>query len=373
MATKLLDIIHSFFETDKKEENNSEGETQVVENETREENKIELSAVIDFVRELEAYYTNDILKYKSDYINNTRLEDDELIFLKKKIKEYEYAVKLIIAIKEKLLEKENEYKELWRKTSYSFYDELENVKLKDILYESFEIIKQLMSINVIPELDEIIRKRLENYKGAWNISQISIPENTSMRIINRSSNIETYQFGKFQKKVIDNCVYDELLPEQLMSIKKLKVKISFEKPANKHIWIRATTINRTQLNQLKKTTFFENDWENEMQDNLTYDIVEFNDIEHYIRAITELLLPRNSYIIISIVNPNYEILEMLQEYIEVDQKNQRIKVIDKMRFLLPERTGIYSDNLQIQCICRKSRLEEITFKPYNQFVGKFLT
>ena len=369
MANKILDTIYNFFEIDKK--NNNATENPITENEMREEKQIEISVVIDFARELEAYYTNDIFKQKSDYINDVSLTDDQVKFLKKKIQEYEYALKLIVKIKEKLLQIEKGYKELWSKTSYSFYDELESAKLKDILFEAFQVVKQLAAINAIPELDEIIRKRLISYQKSWNLESEDIPKNIGLRIIKKREIIETYQFGDFQKEIIESDSYHNLLIEQLSAIKKLKVKFSFESPVNNNIWIRCTTINRQQLEYLKKTTFFYNDWENGVRDEIVFDIVECNDIEYYVRAMLELLLPRKSYVIISIVNPNFEMLDLLQDAIEIDNQNRKVKIVNKMVFLLPERTG-YKDNLQIECVSRKQRLEEISFKSYSDFINKFI-
>lgn len=371
MANKILDTIYNFFEIDKKNNNATENPVTETENEVREEKQIEISVVIDFVRELEAYYTNDIFKQKSDYINDVSLTDDQVKFLKKKIQEYEYAVKLIVGIKEELLQIDRGYKELWRKSSYSFYDELESAKLKDILFEAFKVVKQLAAINAIPDLDEIIRKRLVSYQKSWNLEGEDIPKNTGLRIIDKKDNIETYRFGDFQKEIIESSSYHNLLIEQLRAIRNLKIKLLFESPANNNVWIRCTTINRQQLEYLKRTTFFYNDWENVVRDEIVFDIVECNDIEYYVRAMLELLLPRKSYVIISIMNPNFEILDLLKDVIEVDSQNRKVKIIDKMAFLLPERTG-YKDNLQIECVSRKQRLEEITFKSYSDFINKFI-
>lgn len=372
MANKILDKIYNFFEIDKKDNATDENSVSEKGDEVREEKQIEIAVVIDFVRELEAYYTNDIFKQKSDYINDVSLTDEQAKFLKKKIQEYEYAVKLIVGIKEKLLQIEKGYKELWRKSSYSFYDELESAKLKDILFETFQVVKQLAAINAISELDEIIRKRLVSYQKSWNLESEDIPKNIGLRIISKRENIETYKFGDFQKEIVESGSYYNLLIEQLTAIKKLKVKLLFESPANNNVWIRCATINRQQLEYLKRTTFFYNDWENGVRDELAFDIIECNDIEYYIRAMLELLLPRKSYVIMSIINPNFEMLDLLKNAIEVDSQNRKVKIVNKMTYLLSERTGKYKDNLQIECVSRKQRLEEIYFKPYNDFINKFI-
>lgn len=373
MANKIIELISDFFNIDEKnEENNESKENITVEPEVQEqaEQQVELSSVIDFVRELEAYYTNDIFKKRSAYINNS-LTEDEAIFLKKKIKEYEVSVKLITDIKEKLIEKERGCKELWGKTSYSFYSELENAKLKNTFEEAFEIVKQLTAVNVIPELDDIISKRLITYKKSWKLDE-NIPKNTSLRIIKREGNIETYQFGAFQKKVIDEDLGKELLPEQLSAINKINIQLSFKDPSVSNVWIRCAVIKRRQLEFLKKSTIFPNDWENDASEEIIYDIVDCCDIEYYIRAIMQLLISKKDYLVISIINPNSTFSRIVKDDVEVDLENRRVKIIDKMNFLLSERTGVYGDNLQVAYISRKQNLQKLMFFSFSDFVGNFL-
>lgn len=368
---KILDLISNFFEI-----KNEEKESETVEESVKEEDQkkgervIKLTEVIDFVRELEAYYTNDIFKKRTDYINNS-LTEDWGIFLKKKIQEYEFAVKLIIEIKEKLLEKERSCKDLYGKVSYSFFDELENEKFNLIFQEAFEIVEELMIVNVIPELDHVIRNRLVSYQQNWKLDDKNLSEITSLRIIERKGNIETYQFGNFQKEVIDTGMTKELLPQQLRAIKKMKVQVSFKNPFIDTVWIRCVTVNRQQLEFLKKTTAFVNDWEDNSQDNLIYDIVQYSEIEYYIRAIVQLILARKDYIVITIINPNISILPFIKEAIEIDDASRKVKVTNKMTFLLSERTK-YDDNLQFAYLSKRHSLQKLDFHSFNDFVRKFL-
>lgn len=364
MANKIFKLISNLFEPDE-ERNESVDEVSLsCSSNERNDNTIQLSEVIDFIRELEAYYTNDIFKLKSSYINNDLLEDQVILF-KKKIQQYETSVKVIIKIKERLIEKERECKDLWGKTSYSFYEELENAKLEDVFSKAFEIVVQINSINVIPELDEIIKKRLEMYKENWKLDDYNIPKNTSLRLVERNGNIETYQFGDFRKDVIDIDLAKDLLPEQLSAINKLN--ISFQKPLLGNVWIRCTTINRKQLETLKRSTTFKNDWENGMEEEIVYDIVDCQDIEYYIRAMLQLLLLRNSYVIISIIIPNDNMIDS----VELNVEEKRVRVIDKMKFLLPERIN-YGDNLQFEIVSRKFSLEKLEFRSYSNFIKNFL-
>ncbi len=366
MANKILKSISDFFKLDVEDRENEIVDEVSLANNTnkRNDNTIQLAEVIDFIRELEAYYTNDIFKLKSSYINSALLEDQVILF-KKKIKQYENVVKVIIQIKDNLIQKERECKDLWGKASYSFYEELESAKLEDVFSKAFEIVVQINSINVIPELDEIIRKRLEMYKENWKLDDYNIPKNTSLRLVERNGNVETYQFGDFRKNVIDIDLEKDLLPEQLSAINKLN--IVFQKPPFGNIWVRCTTINRNQLETLKRSTVFKNDWENGIEEEIVYDIVDCKDIEYYIRAMLQLLLLRNSYIIIAIIIPNDNMIDS----VELNLEEKRVRVIDKMKFLLHERIN-YGDNLQFEIISRKSSLEKLEFYSYSDFIKNFL-
>lgn len=367
---KIIEMISNvFLKRNNHEEtlHNENLEKQEEEQRIEDTKTLDLSTVIDFVRELETYYTNDIFKQRYVYMNNS-LTDNQAKFIKKKIQEYELSMNLITRIKGTLLKKEEELREIWGKSSYSFYSELEKAKLEDIFYEAFEIVKQITIVNVIPELDEIIINRLEEYKRNWNIT-IDIPKNTSLRIIEKEGDIDTYRFGDFEKKVIDMEHFIELLPEQLNAINKIKINISFIETAT-NAWIRCTSISRQQLEFLKKSTIFKNDWEFGKESEILYDIIDYSQIEYYIKAIMQLLLIRKEYLLITIINPNTTFINQVKDTVEVN--NNYVKVIDKMKFILPEKKGIYEDNLQFAIVSRKQNLESITFQSYKDFISNFL-
>lgn len=371
MVEKVLKAIADFFILEEDEEETQDKEVVESKEQERTDKPIELSEVIEFIRELESYYTNDIFKEKSEYIDSV-LSEPEIIFFQKKIKGYEIAMKSIVDIKEKLLEKERGFRELWGKATYSFYNELEKQKLKETLEESYEIVSQINAINVIPELDSIIQKRIETYQKSWNIISNNIPRNTSLRIISRIGNIETYQFGQYQKQIIDSQNYHELLPEQINAIKDSSIKLKFKQPTKSGIWIHCATIERNKLEYVKRTTIFTNDWEEAMANQIVYDIVEYQNIEYYIKSILQLLLPRKTYVIMSIINPNEEIYRKIEHAIEKDELNRKVKIINKQAFLLPERTGEYGDNLQFVYISRKQQIKEIVFRPFTEFINNFI-
>ena len=372
----ILDKLLDFIDLDEGEENKNEGDTTLrnsLDQKQNEDTPIKLSEVTDFIRELESYYTNDIFKERSEFIN-ANLSEDEIVLLKKRIAEDEGALEDISCIKDKVIEQERSYSEIWGKSSYSFYDKLESRKLEEIFKETFEIIKKLVEANVKEELDEIIIDRLKVYYKSWKIgSEFTIPINTGLRIKSRSLNEKTnlkedvYQFGVFQKRVIAE---DEntLLKEQIDALKKMQIQLS-GLADTQNVWIRCVTITRKQLNFIKKTLVFPNDWEVGENDKLTYDIVNIEELEYYIRSVLQLILSKKDYVLISMLIPNSN---LLQGIVIVDDAERKVTILDKEKYVLMERNGAYKNNLKFNFISRKEDLRQFSFISYETFVKPFL-
>lgn len=372
----ILDKLLDFIDLDEGGENQNEGDTtsrNSLDQKQNEDTPIKLSEVTDFIRELESYYTNDIFKERSEFIN-ANLSEDEIVLLKKRIAEDEGALEDISCIKDKVIEQERSCSEIWGKSSYSFYDKLESRKLEEIFKETFEIIKKLVDANVKEELDEIIVDRLEVYYKSWKIgSEFTIPINTGLRIKSRSLNKKTnlkeevYQFGVFQKRIIAE---DEntLLKEQIDALKKMQIQIS-ELANTQSVWIRCVTITREQLNFIKKTLVFPNDWEVGENDKLTYDIVNTEELEYYIRSVLQLILSKKDYVLISMLIPNSN---LLQGIVRVDDAERKVTILDKEKYVLMERNGAYKNNLKFNFISRKEDLRQLSFISYETFVKPFL-
>lgn len=371
----ILDKLLDFIDLDEGGENQNEGDTtsrNSLDQKQNEDTPIKLSEVTDFIRELESYYTNDIFKERSEFIN-ANLSEDEIVLLKKRIAEDEGALEDISCIKDKVIEQERSCSEIWGKSSYSFYDKLESRKLEEIFKETFEIIKKLVEANVKEELDEIIIDRLKVYYKSWKIgSEFTVPINTGLRIKSRSLNKKTnlkeevYQFGVFQKRVIAE---DEntLLKEQIEALKKMQIQIS-ELANTQSVWIRCVTITREQLNFIKKTLVFPNDWEVGENDKLTYDIVNTEELEYYIRSVLQLILSKKDYVLISMLIPNSN---LLQGIVRVDDAERKVTILDKEKYVLMERNGAYN-NLKFNFISRKEDLRQLSFISYETFVKPFL-
>lgn len=374
----ILDKLLDFIDLDDREENKDEGETNLRNNleKQNEETQIKLSEVTNFIRELESYYTNDIFKERSEFIN-ANLSEDEIAFLKRRIAEDEGALKDISEIKDKVIEQERGCSEIWGKSSYSFYNKLEARKLEEVFKETFDIIKNLVGVNVKEELDDIIIDRLKAYYKSWNIgSEFIIPINTGLRIkslsVNEKTNIkeEKYQFGVFNKRIIAE---DEnfLLKEQTEAIKKMKVKIS-ELENMQSVWIRCMTITRKQLNYVKKTLAFQNDWEVGENDKLKYDIVNIEEIEYYIKSVLQLILGRKDYVLIAILIPNTNLLQQLSGIICIDDSKRKVTILDNAKYVLMERNVAHKNNLRFNFISKKDDLNQVSFMSYESFVKPFL-
>ena len=362
----ILEKITDFFTLDDEDESEEETTNQETTSENAEggeAEKIDLSTIIGFVRELEAYYTNDIFKMRSSYMNDLSNED-KAIYFKKKILEYETSVKEISQIKNKLLEKERSCKELWGKSAYSFYEELEATKLSGIFKEAFDIVKQLIVVNSIPELEKIIGKRLKQYQKSWNLSGDNIPKNRSLQIVDRKNGVETYKFGDYQKEIV---VLEgkKLSPEKILAIKSMKVSYKFEE-CQESLWIRCAVVTRKQLDFIHKTAHFPNDWEKNAGDGIIYDIVPKEDVESYVVAMTELLLPRKDFVLITMINPSSNFISKYGNMMKIDETSKKAEVVDKTSFLLLERSG-FNEDLKFCVISSKSSLKEAIFCKYGLF------
>ena len=351
----IFEKISDFFDVD--EEETESQKTISNEIEGGNEKKIELMTVINFVRELEAYYTNDIFKIRSSYMSEISNED-RIIYLKRKIQDYETSVKEITCIKEELMKKERSCRELWGKTSYSFYEELEEAKLSEVFKEAFDIVKQLIAVNSIPELEEIIRNRLRQYQESWNLYEVNIPENTNLQITGVNSGIETYKFGKYKKEVIA-VKEKELSPEKILAIKKMKINYQFKSESDM-VWIRCCAVTRKKLDFIQKSVHFVNDWENNASQKFLYDIVPKEDVETYVRAMTQLLLPRKDFVIITMINPCQEFIEQVGKMLKINETGGTVEIVDSMNFLQEERSG-YNENLKFCCISSRCSLKDILF------------
>lgn len=368
MIEKLFGKISGIFDSNKNEDHSKKIEAP--KRDEAEADQLDPSIkIIDFVREIERYYREYIFHTRSKYINGN-LSDEEAMVFKRRMEQYEAVLNQIICIRTKLVELERN-NNTFGTESYSFGGLIQKDSLEQLHINSFEIAKQINSINVIPILDKIIADQLEIYRKTCNIQGSEIPKNTSLRIIEVKDNAEFYQFGNFEKALVISDT-QALLPEQVKAINNLKITLSLKTPPANQLLIRCTTITRRQLDFLKKSTIFKNDWEVGSSEDIYFDIVNSEDLDYYIKSLLQLLLNKKDFVMITVINPANEFSQVLQNMLQVDVQNQKVKVIDKMAFWLAERNDLFKDNLQFQFISRKDKMKQINFQTYREFIKKFL-
>lgn len=352
-----------------KEEERNENDQQV--NTTKPNERIPtLQDVIKFVSELQSYYYNDICKIQTESLTRDDISEDEEQFLKKKVVQESIAMSQIDEILREVIKCEREYQSIWGKSVYSFYNEIEKEKLKEVQEKVFKVIIKLNQVNVKEELETVIPDRLEHYRKSWNLSKdIIIPDNNSLIILSREKQEETYKFGRFKKVVYakDKPQY-KFSSEQLKAINNIKVNINFES-LSEEIWVYCSSVTRAQLNSMKRTSIFLNDWEKvveEQENTYVFDIVKVTELEEYLKGILQLLLIRKTYVVISIINPNDYMRKLLKGRIKLNQKEDKV-AIKGLKFILDERNGSYKNNLQVIRVDRRNIPNKLEFTPFIEF------
>lgn len=354
--------------TDSGQENREN--TTIENDEPKEETGTTLQDVMNFVAELQSYYYNDICKMQTDLLTQGTLTESEVKFINKKVKQDKIALKQIDEIFDLIQQKEREYHTIWRKSSYSFYDEIEKNKLTDVQQKVFNIIIKLCEVNTKPELEEIIRKRIDTYQQAWSIdSQLSIPKNYNAIFLEGNCGIEKYRFGNFKKQVYSDMNEYTLSARQLDEIRALKVEFE-EEIRTDVVWIRVSSVTRFQLNYMRRTCIIDNDWEYDSDETkaLKFDIVNLNEMEEYIKGILQIVLKRKTYAVISLINPTTDMLRVIGPTLK---KGDKIEIIKKYGFCLKERSGVYKGNLMTARIDRRDIPEILTIKPYLKFRSEY--
>lgn len=368
MIGKIFGKISDIFDFDKRDDDSKNADEQKI---SEIESKLlnPNISIIDFVREIERYYREYIFHVRSGYITGN-LSNEEAIVFKRKMEQYEMVHNQIISIRTKLVELEKDTNSFGTE-SFSFSDMIQKESLEVLHTKSFEITKKINAINVIPILDKYIEVKLQEFKTKWNIHGSEIPKNTSLRIIEVKDNAEVYQFGNFKKAVVISDA-KPLLSEQVDVISNLTLNFSLKTPSVNQLWVRCTTITRRELDFLKKSSIFKNDWEVGNTEDICFDIVNSEDFDYYIKSLLQLLLNKKDFVMITVINPNNEFLQFHQNIFQEDAHNQKIKVIDKMAFWLAERNGLFKSDLMFQFVSVKDKKEQIDLQSYEAFIRKFL-
>lgn len=342
------------------QENRTEG---IVNNNTVESTKATLQDTVNFIAELQSYYYNDICKMQSDLVVQTYTPSEEKR-INKKIKQDQIALAQIDEILELVRQNEREHQSIWRKSVYSFYDEIEAMNLVVIQEKVFKIVIKLCAINTKQELNDIIFNRIQKYKTDWNISdEIQIPENSNVILVDGDESTETYSFGKFRKTVNISENDRTLTSEQLNKIRALEFEFE-DAFSTDEVWVYVGNATRLQLNFMRRTCIIDNTWENTCKDKLELDVIKVNDLSQYLKGILQLVFAKNAYAIISIVIPSDD---MLKEILPIEKKEGKVEILRKHRFYLRERSGLYKNNLVTARINIKKIPESVQFISYLKF------
>ncbi len=322
-----------------------------------------LQDAVNFVAELQSYYYNDICKMQSDLVVQTLTASEER-FINKKIKQDQVALSQIDEILDLVKQNEKEYQSIWRKSVYSFYDEIEKSKLAVVQTKVFTILTRLCAINTKQELKTIILNRIDKYKEAWCISEeIKIPENFNVILVDGSDDTESYQFGKFYKTVNANDSDIVLSSKQLDKIRLLDFEFEEEISTDK-VWVYVSNVTRFQLNFMRRTGIIGNTWEKDSEDYLKFDIVETKDLVQYLKGILQIVFTKNAYAVISIVVPTND---MRRAVGPIEDNGEKVVICKKYRFYLKERSGLYKNSLLTVRVGRKNIPEKLQFLSYLKF------
>ena len=326
-----------------------------------------LQDAIHFVAELQSYYYNDVCKMQASVLTMQELSEARLEFINKKVKQDNIALSQIDDILKELQDQEVKFQAVAGKSVYSFFTEVEQKERQKARGEAFKILANLCAINTKPELDDIIRKRVEEYKASWNISQeIAIPTNSNAILVEEENGVEQYQIGSFVKKVNPTTGKYVLSSKQLEQIRNLKFQFeSFG--SSDAVWVHVASCTRAQLNRMRRTCIIDNEWEHvtEVEKGALYfDVVAVKDLEQYLKGILQIVLKRTTYSVIAIFNPTSDMLNLIGS---VKVQGNKVIVTKKYPFYLRERSGIYGNNLTTARIDRRNIPEALQFIPYPEF------
>lgn len=337
--------------------------------ETSNSKELTIQDAISFVSEIQSYYFNDICKTQADIAIHAASVRGKEDFFRKKVKQSQLALAQIDLIFEEMKQNETDYQSIWRKSIYSFYDELEQSKQEEAKKKAFEIILRLCEVNVNPELQSIITERIKKYKEAWKITEyIEIPQNTNVILVESNGDVEKYQFGKFLKEVNSNRTLQELTTSQLDAIRKMK--ISVENIKTDSVWIYVSGVTRLQLNFMRRDCFISNQWEHSDNnyEGFFLDVVDKKDLEIYLKGVLQLVLTQNRYAVISFVVPTEKMKGLVGK---VQIIGGKVQICREINFFLNERKEEFGSNIFTTRIDKRNIPEEMSFVSYIEFKKQY--
>ena len=338
-----------------------ETETVLQTNQQERKPEITIREVVSFVEEIQSYYYNDICQMQTDIIMGKDSEKEE--FHKAMIQQEEQALKQIDKIIAEMKELEGKLQEIWGKSIYTFYQEIEEHSQSEIKEKLFYKLMQLCTSNVKEELNSVIENKIRRVQQEWMVClDMPIPKNENLILLNKEKGIETYTFSGFRKEIIENKHPYHLSSKQLQAIQDIQVEMTFPEVMDE-IWISMAASTRLQLNSLRRTAMFDNVWEEEgiLGTQIQFDSIKYKDVTSYIKGMLQLLFKNNTYVVTTVIYPTEQ---MLHQIGGVEHKEQKILIKNGLKFIWNERRGIYQENVQVVRLDRRNIPPIVKFIPY---------
>ena len=323
--------------------------------------EVTIQEVVAFVEEIQSYYYNDICQIQSDIIMGKDRQKEE--FYKAIMEQEDQALKQIDQIVTKMKELELQLQELWGKSIYTFYQEIEERNQKEVKQEIFYQLLNLCTRNVKEELNSVIENKVRKVQQIWNIClDVPIPKNENLILLNKEKGIETYTFSGICKQIIENKDPYHLSLKQVESIQNIKVEITVPEMVNE-IWISMAAIPRLWLNSLRRTAMFDSVWEENglIGTQVRLDRIPSSDITSYMKSMLSLLWKKDTYVVATVIFPTEQ---MLYQIGKVVYEQQKVFITKGLKFIWNERKGVYQENVQVARLDRRRIPQVIKFVPY---------
>ncbi len=357
------------FGDDEDERTVSSETNPIIQTPREEENKVvTLDEVGTFVAEIQSYYVNDNFKYQTEYISNSQSET-KARFLEKKMYFEKLAENRITSILAEIRTIEASTRDIWGKSIYSFYEELEKNKLESVYNQVFSLILSLRAVNVKKELDPIIISRIEKYRDSWNISpSVEIPESSSINIISLDEQKEIYQIGTHIVEIKNQNIKRKLSETECNQIANMEIELNFTNPSE-FIMIRFASVSRKQISRLYKTAILEDCCMFYENPKIEFFVIKKNELNNFIKSILQITLAFNQYCVITAMNSNADVLDILKD--STIQNNQKREIKKTFQFIWSERSNKYKDNYKVAYIKRKYIPKKLIFENFNELRSKF--
>lgn len=116
---------------------------------------IALSSIWDFITEIRAYYEHKIVDARYNSLLGINKYTEE------QTQELQSVIPKIESLRKRFSEINSDY-EIWKskKEGFSFFGDLREQKLETLMKQKLSLLQDLKGINILPELDVVIDKRI---------------------------------------------------------------------------------------------------------------------------------------------------------------------------------------------------------------------